>query len=100
MLAKRTPYRNPKIRNAANGEQCTLNGPHCNYSAETVVFCHLNESYAGKGGSQKADDIAGFFGCAECHRDYDTGKLEAADFYVLRAMYRTLRRLLDRGILR
>lgn len=100
MLAKRLPYRNQKIRDAAKGEECTMNSPWCNYDATTVVFCHLNESYAGKGGSQKADDIAGFFGCSECHRIYDAGKLEAPEFYVLRAYYRTLRRLLDRGILK
>ncbi len=103
MLAKRKPYENKKIRKSAQGEDCTLNSPWCNYDPSTTVFCHLNESFAGKSTGQKADDIAGFFGCAECHRVYDQGYLKAlpdADWYLLRAMYRTLRKLIDKGVLK
>ena len=106
-LAKRIPYRNQKIRDAANGEECTLNGPVCNYDKDTVVFCHLNEDFAGKGGSQKADDCAGFFGCSACHDLYDRRRSsslslwnECKDFYVLRAMTLTIRRLIDLEILK
>lgn len=102
MLPKRAPYRNKAIRDAARGEQCTMNSPACNYDPSTVVFCHSNYGLHGKGSGQKADDVFGFFGCAECHRWYDTGpaskveKLEAF-FY---AWSRTLRRLIDMGVLR
>ncbi len=99
-LAKRIPYRNQKIRDAAKGEECTMNTPVCNYDPATVVFCHLNESYAGKGGSQKADDIAGFFACSACHEAYDRNQLETPEWYVLRAYYRTMRALLDMEVLR
>ena len=98
-LQKRKPYRNKKIRDAARGEDCTMESPFCNYDSVTTVFCHLNESYAGKGISQKADDI-GFFGCSACHTAYDQKKLHDEHFWVLRAVYRTLRRLLDKGILK
>jgi len=106
-LSKREPYRNKKILAAAKGEECTLNSPVCNYDSRTTVFCHLNEEFAGKGGSQKADDHAGFFGCGTCHDLYD-GRTQdslsiwntSEDFYVLRAVVRTTRRLLDKGILK
>jgi len=98
-LTKRIPYRNKKITNAAKGEECTLNSEYCNYNSETSVFCHLNESYAGKGTSQKADDCAGFIGCSGCHAAFDSNKIK--DYWiVLRAYYRTIRCLIDKGILK
>lgn len=94
---KRKPIRSKKIRDAANGESCTI----CGLPSETVVFCHLNESWAGKGMKLKADDIAGFFGCQSCHDVYDgrSGHDTISDYAVLRAMYKTWRRLWDRGII-
>lgn len=93
MLEKRKPIRSKKILAAAKGEACTV----CGANNGTTVFCHLNESWAGKGMGQKADDIAGFFGCFDCHSRYDaiggTGVTE------LRAMYRTWRRLWERRII-
>lgn len=68
----------------------------------TVVFAHLNESWAGKGIGIKADDLAGAFLCAGCHAEYDRpfnllGRIE--DWEITRAMYRTWRRLWERGII-
>jgi hypothetical protein len=52
---------------------CTLALPGiCNHDPETVVFCHLNGAAFGKGLRQKSHDIAGFHGCAACHRYYDS----------------------------
>ena len=99
MIHKRQPYRNKKIREAARDEACTLQGPNCTGGGEDTVFCHLNEHWAGKGGSQKADDF-GFFGCAQCHTDYDGNRLEDEYFYVLRACYRTFIRLIDKGVIK
>lgn len=104
MIQKRRPYRNKKILVAARGERCTFNSPVCNYDPETTVFCHLNESFAGKGISQKADDYAGFFGCSNCHDLYDgraTCEIshEIMTWYVLRAQNRTIRRLLEKGVI-
>ncbi|KKK97619.1 hypothetical protein LCGC14_2650980, partial [marine sediment metagenome] len=75
MLEKRIPYRNKKILQAAKGEACTMNAPGCNCDSDTVVFCHINQSYAGKGTGQKADDYAGFFGCSACHYLYDNNQI-------------------------
>ena len=52
---------------------------------------------------QKADDIAGFFGCFDCHTSYDSEKEvgeNISDFIIMRAMYRTIRRLVEKGIIK
>lgn len=102
MLEKRKPYRNKKITTAAEGEDCLARFPGCPNKTETTVFCHLNESWAGKGMSQKADDCAGFFGCSYCHDLYDmrSKEFKISNDRILQAYYRTIRRLLDLGILK
>jgi hypothetical protein len=97
-LTKRQAIRSKAIRNAANGEPCAV----CGRNDGTTVFCHLNEGWAGKGMGQKADDIAGFFGCARCHDDYDCRRRvnPITDWMVMRAVYRTLRRLWELGIIK
>lgn len=100
MIEKRQPYRNPKILEAARGEVCTLQSADCNHNTETTVFAHLNNAFAGKGFGQKADDCAGMFCCSACHSLYDTNKIPASDDWtILRAYYRTIRRLIEKGVL-
>lgn len=66
--------RSKKVLNHARGQSCQLALPGiCNHNPETTVFCHLNGPVFGKGMGLKAHDIAGFFGCAECHIYYDRG---------------------------
>ena len=96
MIEKRHPFRSKAITKAAKDEPCTV----CGRNDGTTVFCHLNESWAGKGMGQKADDFAGFFGCSECHARYDGNQWRRPEERLLKAMYRTWHRLLDRGILR
>jgi len=89
--------RSKAIRNAAMGEACSV----CELHDETIVFAHLNHSWAGKGVHQKADDIAGFFACHKCHDIYDRrrpGRIE--DWELMRAMYRTWRRLIEKGVIK
>ena len=96
-----TRYRNKRILKAARDAPCTLHGPTCNGDPATTVFAHLNESFAGKGMGIKADDCAGFFACSACHEFYDQHRF-GGDYgwLLLRAYYRTIRRLLDEGILK
>ena len=100
-LTKRHPIRSKAITQAAKDEPCTV----CGSNDGSTVFCHLNESWAGKGMGQKADDIAGFFGCEVCHDWYDGRKIlrgytdKPDDRAVMRAMYRTWVRLIDKGII-
>ena len=109
-MDKQKRYRNRKYLAAARDNPCTLNSPACNYDSATTVFCHLNESFAGKGMGKKADDFAGFDGCSGCHDLYDRRRyLEAhlqeewqkdENFYVLRAMTKTIRDRIERGIIK
>lgn len=97
-LEKRKAIRSKKILKAAKGEICTI----CDLPSDTVVFVHLDEGWAGKGLGQKADDIAGFFGCKQCHDIYANLNMHdsiISDYAVLRAMYKTWRRLWERGII-
>jgi hypothetical protein len=105
MIEKRQAYRNKKILQSAKGEDCQARFPGCLNERATTVFCHLNELWAGKGYGMKADDCAGFYGCHHCHDIYDGRKRshifnKDKDFYVLKAYYRTIRRLLDKGVIK
>lgn len=99
-LQKIPIVRSKAIRDAAKGEPCTI----CGRNDGTTVFCHLNESFAGKGVGRKASDIAGFMGCRNCHDEYDGRKKgmninPMTDWMVMRAMYRTWVRLIELGII-
>lgn len=108
MIEKHAPYRNKKITQAAKGEECTMNvAGVCNYNSATTVLIHFR--WIGDcGGSQKPPDLQAAFGCSECNRwtDSPTPKERNADyesdrnFYAIRAMSKTLQRLIERGILK
>lgn len=90
--------RSKKIRRSAHGEECTVNGPNCDYGTETTVFCHLDEHWAGKGMGLKADDI-GFYACYNCHIDEQNHKLDDRYFYIARALYRTWKKLIEKKLI-
>jgi len=97
-LQKETIIRSKAITQAAKGEPCTV----CGKNDGTTVFCHLNESWAGKGMGRKASDIAGFFGCHYCHSGYDgnpDGNYAVTYLEIMRAMYRTWVRLIEKNII-
>ena len=95
MIEKFNHVRSKAITQAASGEDCTM----CGRNDGTTVFAHFDEGFAGKGMGQKADDLAGFFACYHCHDIYALSKNHIDDWIVLRAYYRTIRRLWDRGII-
>ena len=98
MIPKHNHIRCKAIRDAANGEDCTL----CSENHGNTVFAHLNESWAGKGMKIKASDIAGMFLCFKCHSEYDNphrNRDNIEDWEIMRAMYRTWKRLWERGII-
>lgn len=103
-LRQRTePIRSKKIREAAKGEECTLRiFGVCLGGTETTVLAHLHDE-AGFGMGQKADDVSGVFSCCGCHDEIDgrSRKTKGADltWYKLRALQRTIRRLIERGII-
>lgn len=115
-LQKRKSYRNKAITQGAKlvmqdtvGQPCKAEFPGCTGGWEDLAFRHFNAAWAGKGGSQKADDCAGFYGCQHCENIYDGSTQNTRDaqlfhadedYYVLRAYYRTIREIIDQGILK
>ena len=93
-----------KIRKSANGEDCTLNiASVCNYNSATTVLAHLPDE--SKGISKKSDDISSCYACSACHDLIDgrdnrkfTFKPEDIEWYMRRGQTRTLRRLIEKGI--
>ena len=92
-----------KIRKAAKGEACTLNiAGVCNYNPDTVVLCHFPSE--GHGMGLKSHDLSAGFGCSSCHDAIDgrvdVGLLpEDKEYYMRRSQFRTLLRLIDKGIM-
>lgn len=97
-MLKHTAYRNRKILDAAKGQPCM----RCGKEDGTTVAAHSNYQEDGKGMGKKADDLFVAFLCADCHRWMDEGRAtydaKREDFH--RAMKKTLRLLLDMGVLK
>ena len=106
-LQKRKPFRSRKLLDAARGEQCTmLLVGVCTADAATVIAAHSGRAIHGSGMGQKADDIFIAFACRACHDAYDGRTLHREwdracleDMWA-RAHARTIRRLLDMGVLK
>jgi len=96
--------RSNAIRKSARGETCTFQIVGvCNHNPETTVLCHLPDESHGMG--LKADDIASAYGCSACHDAID-GRASnpwaqgEREWYMRRAMTRTLRRLIEKGVVK
>lgn len=109
MFPKRKPYRSKKLTRSAQGQPCQANFPGCTGGGDDSAFRHFNESYAGKGGSQKSDDCAGFIGCQHCENLYTGLLINTANwelfkdekyYYLTKAYYNTIRFWLDEGYLK
>ncbi len=94
-------YRNQKILDSAEGENCTMFSPWCNNDPRKTVFCHSNMQIHGRGAYHKSWDIFGFYGCSGCHDWYDKGGAPKADqeSYFWPAMSRTIKRIIEKGII-
>lgn len=102
LAQRREPIRSAKLRDAARGEVCTLQIFGCCVGGtETTVLAHLHDETFGRG--QKADDTSAVFACYGCHDEIDgrTRRTQGEDltWYKLRALQRTIRRLVERGVL-
>ncbi|CAL9960014.1 HNH endonuclease [Vibrio phage K250 g1] len=102
MALKQVRIESKKIREAAKGEDCTLNiAGVCNYDSSTVVLTHLPDESHGM--SRKADDISACFSCSNCHDVIDRRVVSESfepdrEWYLRRAMVRTWRRLIEMQI--
>jgi hypothetical protein len=96
--------RSKKITDSARGEDCTLQiAGICYNDTETVVLCHFPDESHGMG--LKADDISSGFGCDKCHCVIDgrvgyLWKPGEKDWYMRRSQTRTLRKLVEKGVIR
>lgn len=95
-----------KITQSARAEVCTMNvSGVCNYNPETVVFAHFR--WLGDCGTGiKPSDLQGAYACSECNRWTDSPSPKERNvayesdrnFYGMRAMVRTLKRLREKGL--
>jgi len=105
-LIKREPIRSQKMRDSAYMENCTFQIPGCcNHGPETVVLCHLPDESHGMG--RKSDDVCAAYGCSACHDAIDGRDAQAwitvyedKEWYMRRAMVRTWRRMIEKGVIR
>ena len=106
MFQKRGEYRNAKILKFCHDSGgCTIESPYCD--GGSTVPAHSNASDDGKGKGIKADDIFVAKACNSCHDFVDRrGKNWKAHYdteiqwYHDRGIKRTIRQLLDAGILK
>jgi hypothetical protein len=105
MLAKTKSVRSNKLRDSAAGERCTFEilGV-CNGDPDTTVLCHLPDESHGM--SRKSDDFCSAYGCSTCHAAID-GRVQSVfvsesdkQWYMRRAMVRTWRRMIEKGLVK
>ena len=72
----------------------------CSYNPETTVLAHVNTEGSTMGG--KSDDFSGVDACYACHTWLDQHKGTELDelFYTRRAIIRTMRNRIERGIIK
>lgn len=105
-LTKRKALRSKKILRACHQMQggCTVQLPGCLGPHAPTVPAHSNQSDDGKGKGQKADDIFVAQACQNCHDVLDMRTEiipeDARQWYHDRGIKRTIRRLIDEGILK
>ena len=95
--------RSKKYTDDAREQLCTVQiVGTCNHDPSTTVFAHFSDESGGKG--LKSDDICGGDCCSACH-DMIDGRVSPSfewkthsQWYLRRAMTRTLRRRIDAGI--
>lgn len=102
---KTKAIRSQKLRDSAMGEACTLEAPGvCNGYPETTVLCHLPDESHGM--SRKSDDFCAAYACSNCHdlidgRHYLQAKAKMnIEWYLRRAMVRTWRRMIEKGLIK
>ncbi len=102
MMLKTTAIVSKKIRQSAEGEDCTMQSPQCNHNPEQVCLRHINGLASGKGWRRKGNDPFAFYGCQPCEDWYALGDADRAikDSYALNALLRTQTILFAKGLLK
>lgn len=100
MFFKSPAIRSNALRQSAKGEGCALQiVGFCQNDTATVVLAHLDTE--GKGMAYKSDDVAACFACGACHAALDQHLIpeEDREFYMRRALLRTWRRWIEKGLI-
>jgi hypothetical protein len=98
-IPKKPADRNARLRELAEGEDCTVQFPGGACDPATVVWAHSNSLADQKGRAYKGHDSSGFFSCHRCHAIIDqpgpsAPPKEVRDEYVVQAQARTDVRLI------
>lgn len=104
-MLRKVKIKSQAMRDSAKGEDCTLEiAGVCNGDNSTVVLAHLPDGSGGIMGG-KVDDISACYACSSCHAVID-GQVKwpgdeeiLEDWYAHRANIRTLRRMVDKGVI-
>lgn len=78
--------------------------PYCNGNPETVVLCHIG--CEDKGWSIKSPDWWAVYGCSDCHNIIDDKVFhkdidwQAKHMAQMRALYRTHKRMIEKGLIK
>ena len=107
-MMKQKRIESKKARDSARGEDCTLNIVGvCNHDPSTTVLAHLpDDSGCGKMGGKSDDVGCAVYACSACHDVLDARAIDAeyhnflANFYQLRALKRTIRRMIEKGVVK
>lgn len=70
-MPKQVMTRDQRIRDSANGEECTVRLPGCPCRPDMTIWSHYRGSAGGKGAGLKASDRAGAYACTYCDAVYD-----------------------------
>lgn len=105
MLQKTKPIRSQKLRDSAEGEDCTVLLDECQNRSDTVVLAHLPSP--DKGTAIKSPDFWSVYSCETCHAIID-GKdrrrwryTEATlNAILMLALYRTQKRMIEKGLVK
>lgn len=105
MIPKHKPIRSQKLRDSAKGEECCFQIPGiCSFDSEKTVLCHLPDESHGMG--LKANDLGcAAYGCYNCHQQIDRREKSILsdcerEFYMRRALQRTIVRMHERNLIR
>ena len=100
-LWKKNRWESRKWREAARGQDCTMNLPGCNGNPETTVLAHRN----GAGMGTKASDHDAADMCSSCHSSFDGATDIDFDSYEMAERFeigrlKTIINRLERGIVK
>jgi hypothetical protein len=85
-----------KLRQSAQGQECTLRLYCCNGDPETTVLAHIGRD---SGMGIKASDNMAVFACSSCHAEIDGSAKDAWALEKLQALEKTQQHWIDNELM-